>query len=98
MPAPLTVSSTYHFVPNQDGVPDKDGVNWDTITTLSLIFRRPDGTSFSRNCTKTAGSWSYDSTAADLDGPGWWSRTWKGTEGGVSISLGPIGFYVETAP
>lgn len=95
----LTVGSQYRF----QAALKKNGLVWDlTGATVTLEFKRPDGTTFSRSASllnATAGVVYYDSAVADLDVAGTtWTRAWKVTLNSKVNYTTPIGFTVVSSP
>ena len=95
---PLTIGSTYRF----RLVAKKDGVTWDlTAATISLLFRKPDGTSLTGSATVTDGPGGvaeYVCSTTDLDIIGGWRLSWKVVAGVIVQSSLPIPFSVQAAP
>jgi hypothetical protein len=78
------------------------GLPWNlTGATVTLTFRRPDGTRFTRLATVTDGPGGvarYVSTTAELDVPGYWCRQWTVTDAlGTTDNSAPVWFNVEAA-
>jgi hypothetical protein len=95
---PYTVGGTHRF----EHAAWADGEAWDlTGATVTLHFRRPDGTTFARTATITdaaAGEAEYTTLTTDLDTAGWWARAWEVTQGGVVVPGRERLFYVDPAP
>lgn len=87
-----------------DGGVLKDGSVWDlTGVTVTLIFRKPNGTTTTKSATvvsAAAGTVRYTDTTSTLDVAGHWSRTWRFVDSSNSIDLysDPINFYVASSP
>lgn len=99
MSNPLTVGSQYRF----EATLTKDGSPWDlTGATVTLYFKRPDGTTFSKTGSLLNsglnGQVYYDCTTTDLDQAGNWTRAWKIVVGGVTDYATPVQFTVLAAP
>jgi hypothetical protein len=78
------------------------GAPWDlTGATVTLTFRRPDGTRFTRLAAVTDGPGGvarYVSTTAELDVPGYWCRQWTVTDAlGTTDNSALVWFNVEAA-
>jgi len=95
--SPITVGSTRNF----QLTATKDGAAWDlTGATVTLAFAPPAASGlppFTRPATVTDGPGGvagYVSTPSDLTVTGLWQREWAVADGGVSVSLGLIPFFV----
>lgn len=67
----------------------KDGAAWTGVDSVSLTFRRPDGTEIIRAATLESGAvWYYDTLTTDLLVPGSWLL-------GVTVTDGAL---VKTFP
>lgn len=95
---PLTVGSQYKFL---DTI-TKNGAVWDlTGATVTIFFKRPDGSTFS-----TAGSLhdadsgqvTYTCSTSDLSVAGNWTRSWRVVLGGFTDYSEPILFTVVASP
>ena len=53
-------------------------VNINSATTMKLLFKRPDGSTFTRTAVHTTngedGLMEYQIVTADYDMPGWWRK------------------------
>lgn len=68
----------------------KDGVTipWTGIDSVSLVFKRPDGTVLSpvlATESGTAGTWYYDTPQGFLDAVGYWNLSVTVTDGTIII-------------
>src|SRR5262245_39323464 len=80
----------------------KDGVVWDiSAASVSLYLRKPDGSVLTNSAAVSngpAGMAQFDSAVTDLDQPGFWTRSWRVTDGPVSLECVAIPFVVEDSP
>lgn len=80
----------------------KDGVTWDiTGATVTLIFRKPDGTTSTKIATITSGVGGlaeYTTLTTDLDVISTWSRAWNIVLGSIDVRSEPIAFSVINSP
>lgn len=94
----LTVGSQYRFLDTLT----KDKRLWDlTGATVTIYFKRPDGTTFSQSASlfsATVGQVNYDCSTSDLNQAGNWTRSWKVVLGGVTDYTEPVQFSVLASP
>ena len=93
---PITVGSTPQF--QHQAL--KNGVAW-TGATVSLLFRKPDGTvvgPLSAPETSTPGFYAYNSQGSDFQTAGFWDRAWQVSQGGVAMTSLPWQFAVIASP
>lgn len=94
----LVSGSQYRFM----ATVTRNGSVWDlTGATVTLSFKRPDGTSTSRSASLLSaanGQVNYDSATVDLNQAGTWTRSWSISLGGIVYKTPPIQFTVVEAP
>ncbi len=80
----------------------KDAVIWNiTGADVQLYLRKPSGDVAAYTATITDGLNGvahYESLVTDLDEPGFWTRSWRVTQGTLSLECVAIPFVVEDSP
>ena len=79
----IAVGSTYRL----EFPITKDEISWTDLDSVTLTFRRPDGTLFSRDATEDEeGTWYYVTTISDIDQAGQWTIGVRAVEGSLDMT------------